>query len=246
MRLKDHIRIAEAVCLSIYPEYVSYTAFERLKEGSIYPDKFESRKAHHHSRQNDIKAHIREARAHYLKGSFPDAAFHLGIAFHYIADATCPGSADRKKHQEWEGRISEYQTPEVIPNKIETPAQIERIITFLGASTPYNSLVRSISVCASILELTLRPLSEKSIKDNSLIEEAKKLMPSKLLMFVVYSAAICIVGLSIWLLYFILEFFAPPVLMLVFIAFVLGMAHSYIDEKRKRVLWILKWYGLKR
>ena len=245
MRKSDHIRIAEAVA-SIYPKYFSHDVFEKLKYGSRYPDDFHKGIAHHHSRQNDTEANIRVARTHYLSGSLSDSAFHLGIAFHYITDSNCPGSSDRKRHQQFEEMVSYTPIPEVNPQKIETPAQIEESITLvLTRPTPRGSLYRSISVCASLLELTWRSLSEKSERDDSLIEEAKKLMPSKLLMFVIYSLAICMVGLSIWLLYFILKFFVPPVLMLVFIAIVLSMAHLYIDEKRKRVLWILKWYGLK-
>jgi hypothetical protein len=99
MRQTDHERIAEAVA-SIQPSHFSESVLQNLKRGSTYPDFMHKRRAHHHSRESDIKTHVLRARYWFLHNEFSRSAFDLGIAFHYIADATCPGSDKGRKHQE--------------------------------------------------------------------------------------------------------------------------------------------------
>jgi hypothetical protein len=115
------------------------------------------------------------------------------------------------------------------------------VILNLREWSPRDSIRTSIEVCAGLLDLTWRSVSEKPDEDERLIDEAKKLMPSPSLMALVWSLAAVVVGIIVWLV-----FLGLPLVFAIFLfLFVIGGAGSYIDWKREPYLWILRWYGLK-
>ncbi len=247
MRAVDHERIAGAVA-TIVPRYFTEPVLSKLKRGSRHPDvdRFEKRRAHHHGRQLDIRANILVARRYYLQHDLSESAFHLGVAFHYVADATCPGTKDRREHSDWERDISSAQMPRVRLIKIQTPALLNNILLTLGKKgTPYSSLYTSIEVCTALLELTWRSVSEKLPEEEKLIQETKELMPrgvDKALHHILeFGAVVCFLGAVPVAI--ILKSLIP--LTLEVVAFGLWLAYDRVTQTEQTHRWLLNWYGIK-
>lgn len=243
MRGVDHKRIAYAIA-SVVSRYSTDAVMVNLERGSLYPDRYHKRRAHHRGRIEDIKNYILLARQYFIENNIERSAFIFGIASHYIADATCPGSENHSEHYSWERQISEVRLPNrIVPETFRTPNDILNIVNGLKRkASPQSSFRTSLYMCSGILDLTWRQPSEKTNIEEKLIEMIRQKMPSdKYIHQRWFLAIISCIGITILTsLIGILTFGIITNLI------ILGITYSDIQSKKSPYIWILKWYGLKK
>ena len=105
MLWKTHIRIANEVLAKLGIPRSSAEA-NRLREGSVAPDKWKDY-PHHHGKSDKIKEHVLKARWFFLSDDLPEACFCLGVALHYIQDYYTSLSSRSRNHVRWEQQIEE-------------------------------------------------------------------------------------------------------------------------------------------
>ena len=105
MLWKTHIRIANEVLSKLGIPKSSAEA-NRLREGSVAPDKWKDY-PHHHGKSGKIKEYVLEARRFFLSDDLPEACFCLGVALHYIQDFYTSLSSRSRNHIRWEQQIEE-------------------------------------------------------------------------------------------------------------------------------------------
>jgi len=243
MKGTDHERIATAV-VSVGLWSISESELEQLKYGSTLPDSIDKR-AHHHGREQDVVVHIHTARDYFLTGSLGISAQEFGMALHYIADATCPGTDARSNHQDWEREVSSLPIPRVKPAKINTPTQIESTILSLAKPrSPRSSIWTSIHLGAGLLELIWRPPNEKNPDEDQLIKEARKMVPNSWLRRFSAYLVLATIAYNIWLA--ILFDIGWLLIAIPFVATGTGITYYRLDKRERKYRWILDWYGLKR
>lgn len=103
MLWKTHIRIVNEV-LSELGIPKSGVEANRLREGSVAPDKWKDY-PHHHGKSGKIKEYVLKARRLFLSDDLPEACFCLGVALHYIQDYYTSLSSRSRKHTRWEQQI---------------------------------------------------------------------------------------------------------------------------------------------
>jgi hypothetical protein len=246
MRSTDHKRIAEAVT-RIASRQCSELELAYLKDGSVQPDEVGNLKSigHHKgkTRWKAIKTYIFEARMDFIKGDRTRSALHLGATYHFVADAMCPPS-DSGEHRVWEAKIARLPIPQVSPLAIPTPAHLDKcVISKLKehCPTPYTALETSIALCAGLLELTWRPLHERTLEDERVIKTlsvarfARRLLKSICAAAIITCSVIFVDALEGW---FYTFWFA--ILGISFSFFVIDEVANVRGHHR-----ILKWYGLK-
>ena len=221
------------------------------------PDIRATRRAHHHGREEDVKWLVEEAREQYLLGELTASACTLGIAFHYIADGTCPGTSakpglDRHRrerghllrlHNRWESEVHSLPVPRVYLARMDTPNGILVMPVEHKASNPSSSLRKSLERCLAVLELVWRPPSGIRPEEEALIEKARREMPS------IRSRVLCRLPFLVWIL---------PVVLSISVSgwFLAGYPlifwlHAWLDKRHcepvmAKYRWcrfILKWYG---
>jgi len=245
MRKKDHERIAEAVAsASLYNFPTSISA--RLKEGSTWPDRIHTRRAHHKDREDDIMNYILAARKYFLQNNLSDSAFCLGVAFHYIADGTCPGSRD-SAHNSWEREISRLPLPKkLFTFSFETPNHLFSDIRYqLGRKrrTESSSFYTTLRLCSSIPELVWRSVEDKNSLEEELIVRAKSELPKKLSYNLSILFIFVALGLNV-LLAFIFNVF--QILLAMPITYWLSsIPFRRLSKRKQAVIWVLDWYGLR-
>jgi Zinc dependent phospholipase C len=244
MRSGDHERIAEAVA-STNPQYFAPSILSRLKEGSTWPDRVQTRRAHHTDRQRDIMHYILAARKYFLQDNFTESAFYLGIAFHYIADGTCPASTD-PSHNSWEREIGRLPLPRrLFSASFSTPNQLFNHIEHeLGVKrkTENSSFYTTLSICSGIPTLVWRAVENKNNLEEELINRAKSELPNKLS----YNLSIIIIFVALALNVFlvpILDLF-QILLSLIATGVVSSIPFRRFYKRRQAVIWVLDWYGL--
>jgi hypothetical protein len=105
MLWKTHIRIANEVLHNLRISRSSIEA-DRLREGSVTPDKWKDY-PHHYGKSKSIQKHITEARKFFLKGDLPNAFFSLGVVLHYVHDSYTSLSPIAEHQVRWEQQIEE-------------------------------------------------------------------------------------------------------------------------------------------
>lgn len=105
MLWKTHIRIANEVLFKLGISKSSVEA-NRLREGSVTPDKWKDF-PHHHSKSGKIKKYVLEARRLFLSDDLAEACFCLGVSLHYIQDSYTSLSSRSRHHIRWEQQIEE-------------------------------------------------------------------------------------------------------------------------------------------
>jgi hypothetical protein len=245
MRKVDHERIAEAVA-SANPHNFPTSILIRLKEGSTWPDRIHTRRAHHKNREDDIMNYILAARKYFLQDDLSESAFCLGVAFHYIADGTCPGSED-PEHNSWEREISRLPLPKrLFPFSPKTPNDLFSTIKYelnIKRRTENSSFYATLRLCSSIPELVWKSVEDKNSSDEELIVHAKSELPDKssynLSILMIFVA----LGLNI-LLAFIFNIF--QILLAIPITYGLSsIPFQRLNKRKQAVIWVLDWYGLR-
>jgi len=221
------------------------------------PDTYATRKAHHRGREEDVRLLVEEARKQYLLGELTTSAYTLGMAFHFIADGTCPGTSTkpglhryqreqgylRRLHNRWESEVHSLPVPRVHLLRMGTPNEVLLMPVEYEARDPSSSLRKSLERCLAVLELVWRPPSGTNAEEEALIEKAKADMPS------MRSRVLYRLPFLIWILPVVLSisvsgwFLASYPLIFWF--------HAWFDERHSEPVmakyrwcrFILKWYG---
>jgi len=105
MLWKTHIRIANEVLRKLGIPKSSIEA-DRLREGSVTPDKWKDY-PHHYGKSGSIREHILEARKFFLRGDLSKAYFDLGVVLHYIQDFYTSLSTLSDYQRRWEQQIEQ-------------------------------------------------------------------------------------------------------------------------------------------
>jgi len=247
MRREDHIRIAEAVASASLHNFPP-TVLAKLKEGSIWPDSIHIRKAHHKNRQDDIMKYLLAARKYFLQNNLSQSAFCLGVAFHYIADGTCPGSED-SAHDSWEREISRLPLPKkVFSVSFPTPNHLFNHIEYeLGIKrrTETSSFYTTLNLCSGIPELVWKASKDKNKLEEELIIRAKSELPDKLS----YNLSIFIIFIALSLNIFLVSILDildgfQIFLSLIATGIVSSIPFRRLYKRKQAVIWILDWYGI--
>ena len=105
MLWRTHIRIATEVLHNLGISKSSIEA-DRLREGSVTPDKWKDY-PHHYGKSGSIQKHVKEARRFFLKDDLSNAYFSLGVVLHYIHDSYTSLSPIAEHQVRWEQQIEE-------------------------------------------------------------------------------------------------------------------------------------------
>jgi hypothetical protein len=243
---KDHERIAEVVASNNH-QYFKPDTLRELKQGSIYPDSINRRIAHHQNREKDIMFNILTARKLFLQNKQTESAFHMGIAFHFIADGTCPG-AKNPKHNAWEREISQLLIPRYLLPKIgTTPNNLFHEINEEleePKRTAKSSFETTIRLCSEVPSVVWKSTDDITVQDKKLINEARKQLPDKLSYYASLVLVFVALGLGAMKFASSLDTF-QMLLVLTLIYFVSSIPFKQLNKKKHAVFWIIEWYGMR-
>lgn len=117
MLWQTHIRIANEVLFKLGISKSSVEA-DRLREGSVTPDKWEDY-PHHYGKSGKIEKYVLEARRLFLNDDLVEACFCLGVALHYIQDSYTSLLSRSRHHSRWEQQIEESYFTDDLENLVE-------------------------------------------------------------------------------------------------------------------------------
>jgi hypothetical protein len=102
---ETHIKLADHVASKIGIDVSSQEA-AYLREGSVAPDDWRDF-PHHYGKDSAIRSHIVKSRKAFLENKEEEACYHLGVAFHYLADKWTLMTGSDERHANWERLIED-------------------------------------------------------------------------------------------------------------------------------------------
>ncbi|NLF41796.1 MAG: hypothetical protein GX587_03795 [Bacteroidales bacterium] len=122
-------------------ETCSEEAANKLIDASVLPDDWRDY-PHHYGKDGAIRQHIIESRKCWLNGEKANCGYHLGLAFHYIADKWTLINGSNPNHSRWEQSISQC--------RLSDDDDIRQLVKFSGMSDfdkeQYNFLLKRIDL----------------------------------------------------------------------------------------------------
>jgi hypothetical protein len=121
---KTHIKLADQVASKIGLNICSQEA-AYLRQGSVVPDDWRDF-PHHYGKDSAIRSRIVKSRKALLEDRKDEACYHLGVAFHYLADRWTLMTGSDERHASWEQLIEDSSFVENVNRLIERsdmPAQ---------------------------------------------------------------------------------------------------------------------------
>ena len=103
MRRSTHIHIANQIISETGIDPYSNEA-KCLRQGSTVPDDWKDY-PHHYGKDSLIRKRIADSRKAWLNGQKEESCFHLGVAFHYLADKWTLMNGSDRRHSSWERSI---------------------------------------------------------------------------------------------------------------------------------------------